>query len=346
MKKIFLILVSIFIFSKCYALEYKYSEWSPIYPGKVKDEIFIEKEDRFLWYKYVQKDIKYKRIEDLSDLINVDYKDIKYETNYSLEEPFKYKERTYSTEFNNYEFDNSEINGMALERIGNIDIAEIEIYLNGELTSFKKSVSKLTDGEYNYINYMNKNVKFDLNEFNESIKLVFHYNSYSDETMYISYRAADRYNVYSSKVTFNECYNCTKEITINDLRSYKNQYIPVYKYTDKLYKTYKLDREYTDEYYSYLDGYIKDESTLKPYYRFIMKDYIVVNNRNELVHNNDYCSKEACIIKYKDMEIENPKTSDNIYLYSNSIILIIFLIIKKYLVLSKHNISFNNYSNI
>ena len=41
MKKIFLILVSIFIFSKCYALEYKYSEWSPIYPGKVKDEIFI-----------------------------------------------------------------------------------------------------------------------------------------------------------------------------------------------------------------------------------------------------------------------------------------------------------------
>ena len=51
MKKIFLVLVTIFLFSKCYAIEYKYSEWSPIYPGEVKDKKFIFEENRYLWYK-------------------------------------------------------------------------------------------------------------------------------------------------------------------------------------------------------------------------------------------------------------------------------------------------------
>ena len=104
--------------------------------------------------------------------------------------------------------------------------------------------------------------------------------------------------------------------------------------------------EYTDDYYSYLDSYIKDEATLRKYYRFIMNDYVFINKDYELVTNENYCSKEVCFVRYQEEEIENPKTNDSIYLYSSSLILIIFLIIKKYLVLSKHNKSFNNYSNI
>ena len=59
MKKIFIVVFTLFLFSKCYAIEYKYSEWSPIYPGEVKDKKFIFEEDRYLWYKEVEKDIKY-----------------------------------------------------------------------------------------------------------------------------------------------------------------------------------------------------------------------------------------------------------------------------------------------
>ena len=58
MKKIFIVVLTLFLFSKCYAIEYKYSEWSPIYPGEVKDKKFIFEEDRYLWYSEVEKDIK------------------------------------------------------------------------------------------------------------------------------------------------------------------------------------------------------------------------------------------------------------------------------------------------
>ncbi len=346
MKKIFLILMTMFIFSECYAFEYEYSEWSPIYPGKVKDEIFIEEEDRFLWYKEVEKDIKYKRIDDINDNIMYDSNDIKYETNYMFIEPIKYKERTYKRVLKDYVFSNSDIDGILFENIGDINISEVEVYLNENKSDFNGTHKALFDGKYDYINYKNKIIKMSLNEFNESIKLVIYYNSLSDQTIDISYRVSDRYNVYSNTISFDKCDNCTKEIIIDNFKSYRNQYISLYEYTDKLYKTYKLGKEYTDDYYSNLDGYIKDESTLKKYYRFIMNDYIILDKNNNVVHDTSYCSKEACFIKYQDKEIENPKTNDNIYLYSSSFILIIFLIIKKYLVLSKRNMSFNNYSII
>ena len=58
MKKIFIVILTLFLFSRCYAIEYKYSEWSPIYPGEVKDKKFIFEENRYLWYKEVENDIR------------------------------------------------------------------------------------------------------------------------------------------------------------------------------------------------------------------------------------------------------------------------------------------------
>lgn len=346
MKKIFLILVTIFIFSECYAFEYEYSEWSPIYPGKVKDKIFIEEEDRFLWYRDVQKNIEYKVIDEINDSMEYDISDIKYETNYMLNEPKKYKERISKLEFNDYYFKDTDIDGLLLDKVGDINISEIEIYNKTSKIDYKTSYKNLYDGEYNYNNYKNKSIKIALKEFDESFRIVIYYNSSDDEQIEISYRSIDKYNVYSKKITFNKCDSCKLEININDLRSYRNQYIPIYKYTDKLYKTYDLEREYTKDYYTEYEGYIKDESTLRKYYRFIMNDYVIVNRSGKIITDSNDCIKELCLIKYQYKEIENLKTGDNIYLYSSSLILIVFLIIKKYLVLSKRNKSFNNYSNI
>ena len=97
---------------------------------------------------------------------------------------------------------------------------------------------------------------------------------------------------------------------------------------DKVYKTYSLEREYTKEYYKYLDGYIKDEDTLKKYYRFLLNDYIIVDSKGNIVKDGN-CYKETCYIKYLDYkeEIENPKTGDNIYKYLTSTSILIVLLI-------------------
>lgn len=53
--------------------------------------------------------------------------------------------------------------------------------------------------------------------------------------------------------------------------------------------------EYIDEYYSELDGYIKDEPSARTYYRYITNEYIVLNGYNEIVVDViNYCQNEYC----------------------------------------------------
>lgn len=322
MKKIFLFVVTMFIFSNCYALEYKYSEWSPIYPGSVKDKIFIEEEDRFLWYKDVEKDVSYKRIEQLNGLDKYyDMDDFKYETGYSFPEPTKYKERTYKeVRKENYVFKNSDIDNLVLMDVDNIDIDIIELYRGDEsVYYYDKDITKS-------FFIVNK-----ITDFDETYKIVIYYSSRRDEKINVAYRA-DNYNVYQKDIKFGECDECKVEVKISDLRAYQNQSVHLYEYTDKVYKTYDIERVYTDDYYSSMeDGYIKDEKTLRKYYRFIMNDYIIVSRDGRVVHDDDECLKESCLIRYQDKEeeIENPKTGDSIYLYGNALMFGVVLLLKK-----------------
>ncbi len=322
MKKIFLFVVTMFIFSNCYALEYKYSEWSPIYPGSVKDKIFIEEEDRFLWYKDVEKDVSYKRIEQLNGIDKYyDMNDFKYETDYSFSEPTKYKERTYKeVKKEKYVFRNSDIDNLVLMNIDDINVELIELYHKDErVYYYDKDINRMF-------------LKVDkLKDFDETYKLVVYYSSFRDADIEVSYRAGN-YNVYQKNIKFKECDECKVEVKVSDLRVYQNQSVYVYEYTDKLYKTYDTERIYTSDYYSSMsDGYIKDEKSVRKYYRFIMNDYIIVSRDGRLVHDDDECLKESCLIKYQDKEeeIENPKTGDNIYLYGNALMFGVVLLLKK-----------------
>ena len=328
MKKIFLVLVTIVLFSKCYAIEYKYSEWSPIYPGEVKDKRFIFEEDRYLWYKEVEKDIKYLKLEDIKNDMKVQYEDYKYINFITPEVPKKYEERAITSRFEDYTFKNEDITGLSFEKNGDLNISKIEIFDSDKKVTYTTNFKSLIYGG-DYINYKNKNIKLFFDNFNESFKIIVYYNSSEDVSSLISYRSCDKYNVYSKKFIFERCDNCKLELSIKDFKSYVNQYMEVYKVTDKVYKTYKLEREYTSDYYSNLDGYIKDESTLKKYYRFLLNDYIIVDNDGNIVKDGN-CFKETCYIKYLDYkeEIENPKTGDNLYKYltSSSILLIILIL--------------------
>lgn len=61
MKKIIgalLLIVTMFSIGKVSALEYTYSEWSPMYPSGM-DPVFIESELRYKWYKFEDNQIIY-----------------------------------------------------------------------------------------------------------------------------------------------------------------------------------------------------------------------------------------------------------------------------------------------
>ena len=105
------------------------------------------------------------------------------------------------------------------------------------------------------------------------------------------------------------------------------QLIPVYRYTDKLYKTYKIVKEYTVDYYNEMDGYIKDESTKKAFYRYIKNKYIIVDYYGRKVTDENYCLKNKCTIKILSEHIEeNPKTGDFVH-YSFIVLFITIVII-------------------
>ncbi|MGM9874615.1 MAG: hypothetical protein ACI32H_01690 [Bacilli bacterium] len=329
MKKIFIVVLTLFLFSKCYAIEYKYSEWSPIYPGEVKDKKFIFEEDRYLWYKEVEKDIKYLKLEDIKENMKVQYDDYKFIDYITPIVPKNYKERSITSSFDDYTFKDDDITSLDLDVIGDLNISKIELIKDNENISYDTTYKSLIDGN-KYINFNNKIIKLYFKGFSNSIKVIIHYKSIEDVSALISYRSSDKYNVYQKKFIFNKCDECQMVLNVSDFKSYVNQYIEIYKVTDKVYKTYSLEREYTKEYYKYLDGYIKDEDTLKKYYRFLLNDYIIVDSKGNIVKDGN-CYKETCYIKYLDYkeEIENPKTGDNIYKYlaSTSILIVLLILI-------------------
>ena len=329
MKKIFIVVLTLFLFSKCYAIEYKYSEWSPIYPGEVKDKKFIFEEDRYLWYREVEKDIKYLKLEDIKENMKVQYDDYKFIDYITPIVPKNYKERTITSSFDDYTFKDDDITSLDLDVIGDLNISKIELIKDNENISYDTTYKSLIDGN-KYINVNNKIIKLYFKRFSNSIKAIIHYKSIEDVSALVSYRSSDKYNVYQKKIIFNKCDECQMVLKVSDFKSYVNQYIEIYKVTDKVYKTYSLEREYTKEYYKFLDGYIKDESTLKKYYRFLLNDYIIVDSKGNIVKDGN-CYKETCYIKYLDYkeEIENPKTGDNIYKYlaSTSILIVLLILI-------------------
>ena len=93
-------------------------------------------------------------------------------------------------------------------------------------------------------------------------------------------------------------------------------------------------KEYKEEYYSKLDGYKKDESTKKTFYRYLKYKLIVYLPDGTISDNFDNCSKASCTFKLEEIiypkveekqekEIIPPKTGDSF----NIIILIISFIV-------------------
>ncbi len=60
------------------------------------------------------------------------------------------------------------------------------------------------------------------------------------------------------------------------------------------YKIVNGEVEYNNEYYTNLDGYIKDEGSGRPFYRYITNTCLVFDANNNMVTDLSYCDKSFC----------------------------------------------------
>lgn len=327
MKKYLVFTIILFLFGKVYAEDIIYSEWSSEYPTNVS-KLIIRSEDRYLWYKEEISDIEYLREEEATDRI-IDYNDmILKKSENTIVRPESFPSRQLHVGNKNYRFKSSDIDSIKIV-FNNLNVYELEIYIEDVKYEYLiNDYEFLSDNDYDsYFNISDTlNIKFNDKVDANKINIKIYYESDIDNTIYISFKSYI-YDVYYNEFNILNSENETLSINVRDMNAKLNQLIPVYRYTDKLYKTYKITREYTTDYYNEMDGYIKDESTKKTFYRYIKNKYIIVDYYGRKVIDESYCLKNKCTIKILSEHIEeNPKTGDFVH-YSFMVLFITIVII-------------------
>ena len=356
MKKVLKIILSIILFLfvvKIEAYELTYSEWSEEYPSEY-DEMFIESEDRYLWYKEEIIKEEYLIKEEIGDR-KVDYNDFKYsdESEESLIKPEEKEDRIINEYTSTYT--DNDICGFTIEKKdikGSLVISEIEFLKLDDLSHF----SIINKEEYSYLfnsNYEDKNefdfIKIKLKNninINDILLKIYYFSDNNKNTIKFNYIACDDYPLYEGTYEMD-----IKRIQVlkDDLEE-KSKTVTRYTYKDKLYKTYIIKKDITDEYYKELDGYTKIEDSKKTFYRYITNEYVLTGLGGIILKNDSFCRKNFCKIVYvtkkekveeeEEIVVNNPQTIDNIYYYIviflvSVLVLLIIARRKIYLVLSK-----------
>ena len=304
MKRLFLLIVFFCCISFVSAFELTYSEWSEVYP-KGLDEILIQSEDRYLWYKDNIYDVEYLIKEKIKDKL-YDENDIEYYESEELDYmPEEYSERHINRTVKQIIYTKSDIAGISLiNEDGNITISEVTLLKNDkELIPFHTEFDFLNNGVLNDYHpvgdglYLYFDNKLDLDEL-DHIYISVYYNKKIDGQENISFNFISDVNHIIYYVDYGvflcQTQNCTLNPNKNMFRDSLYHDRVVYTYTDKLYKTYRLNREYTSEYLANKEGYEKDINSKKTYYRYITNDYILVDSIGNIVTDDHYCNKSFC----------------------------------------------------
>lgn len=310
MKKIFLIFV-LFI-GACYtnALELTYSEWSEKYPKGV-DEILIESEDRYLWYKETIYDVEYLRIEDainkIYDINDYEY----YESEELFEKPEEYSERNIIEYDKSIVYSSIDAHGLIFKSDNDVLISEIVIYdENRNLVDYNDSNSYLKDGNKDVYYPLNKelSITFNHNYDMNNLSIYVYYNYYGNDEAHLKANIISKDNdiIYYADYYFEYCnsFGCSFDVNKNVLFNNFNHHRKAYIYIDKLYKTYRINREYASGYYSELEGYDKDIESKKTFYRYITNKYLLFDAGNNIMTDESWCEKEFCMIVFFDTVVE------------------------------------------
>ena len=322
MKKTLFFILLFFVIGKVNAIELTYSEWSEEYPEGI-NPILIESEDRYLWYK--------EEIYDEEYLIK--------------EKPDEYSERIIEKVYRDIEYTENDINGVYIQKVENIEIYRVVINdINGNLIA-----DSLTNIDENVIIKFNQ--KYNINDL--IIKIYYKAHLRRFKILTVNLLSYDDAYIYFSNCSIVGEVDTSLNLSGTDFTPDLIQRFLFYKYKDKLYKTYRINKTITNEYYTSYEDYTKDVESLKTFYRYITNDYILVGPTGEIVTDESYCNKRLCRIIYVGKEepieeepieevIENPVTGDNIYIYFILVIISITLIILSIIVVRKKHLVLSN----
>lgn len=355
MKKfLFAILSIIFLFSiRVYAYELTYSDWSTTYPEGL-DEIFIESEDRYLWFKEQRVNEQYLPITNIGNR-QVDYDDYIYskESKPSTIKPEEIEGRIIKEISEASSYPENSIKKLVLDEYDfydDVSISEIDIVnsFTGEkvFVSSSRDLSFLYDGDLDTYNKITDDIELvfdDLERIDDLIIKIYYTSLSNKSSLDFSLYSDDGHRLHYKKYYLD---SDVIEVKKNEIES--DYYLVVIKYTysDKLYKVYEILREVTDDYYKEYAGYEKMESSKTTYYRYITNEAVLFDTEGNLVKDPNYCNKSNCYVVYVEKkeetpveESENPQTIDNIQYYfllliASFVALIIIFRRKIYLVLS------------
>ena len=324
------------------AFEITYSEWSDIKPEV--EEYLIDREDRYLFYRENEINVEYLKDEDINNK-QVDYSDFKYTDESELLDvkPEEKEGRIISEVTVDGYYNNDEIKKVKIVLDKGVYISEI--YARDKKNN---NIEYNIDERYSVLNDFNEEIYIFVKElvftFNENQNLgnlyitIYYESDNENDLMIFKYLTNDDKEMFTCNFDLKQ-----KPYQVNNLLLSKVSHkMTKYKYKDKLYKTYEIEKEVTEEYYVTLDGYKKIEDSKKTFYRYITNDYLVIDGYNNIVEDPErYCVKSFCTIVYltkpnvpeqeETVEEEppketpkipsNPKTLDNIYYYMMALLM-------------------------
>lgn len=341
MKKVLVIFLLLFALLNVKA--YTFSEWQEVFPKNVKEEI-IQSEERFLWQKEEMTDIEYLPKEKIGDK-QFDLNDSKYSewSSDTMIKPEKLSEREIKSERKVYNPSYSEINHLLFTGfMDEIYFSEIEIFNKENSEKIEYDIEDvyfdkckpigLNNGDYKDYVKLNEDCKISLNLKKEydinNLEIIVHYNSIGVTFWRMFYTKGIFLEVVmKEKMAINGSGTSTYLYDSSDKSYYDRRPCGglFYTYRDKLYKTYNVVNNVTDEYYSNLEGYEKIENSKKIFYRYITNKVILYDVEGNVVFDEKLCQKSICIAKIMEEPkeekpeqppnediVENPKTLDNI----------------------------------
>ena len=324
-----ILFMSFFLIStKVFAYEINYSEWSTNYPNGI-DEMFIESEDRYLWVREQKVNEQYLPITNIGNKV-VDYDNYIYskESKPSLTKPEEIEGRIIKEYSESTTYPEDSIKKLVLNEYDFYDevkISEIDIVdsFSGEkINIISNNNAFLYDGDLDNYTKIENNIEFVFDECVsiDNIIIKIYYDSKSNKSSFdFSLFSEDNHRLHYKKYLLND-----EVIIVNkdDLQSDYYLVVTKYTYSDKLYKTYEILRDVTNEYYKEYPGYEKIEESKTTYYRYITNDMVLLDSDGNIVTDNDYCKKSFCTVAYltKKEEVEeetpnNPQTIDNVNYY-------------------------------
>ena len=356
MKKFLFAILSILFLStvRIYAYELTYSEWSTSYPEGI-NEMFIESEDRYLWVREQRVNEQYLPITNIGNK-QVDYNDYIYskESKPSTIKPEEQEGRIIKETSEASSYPEDSIKKLVLNEYDfydDVSISEIDI-----IDNYSGEKIGVSSSNYSFLYDEDLDTYVDIND---DVELIFdECVSIKNITIKIYYQSKSNkssldfslYSEDSHRLHYKKYYLDSDVIVVNDNDLESDYYLVVTKYTysDKLYKTYEILREVTDDYYKeYRTGYEKIESSKTTYYRYITNESVLLDGGGNIVTDPSYCIKSECYVAYvekkeevpEEEETENPQTIDNIQYYFlllivSFIVLVIVFGRKIYLVLS------------